>query len=59
MDNFLQSKNFINETAASDSNLKNMILQKNVEELTKQLYVAYMRIEELNLELANLKQKQK
>ncbi len=59
MDNFLQSKNFINETAASDLNLKNMLLEKNVAELTKQLYDAYKRIEEISLELAELKQKQK
>lgn len=59
MDSFSQSKYFINESAASDLNLKNMMLEKNVAELTKQLYDAYKRIKELNQEIAELKQKQK
>ena len=59
MSSFNQSQYFIAESAATELNLKAMVLEKNVADLQKQLYDAYKRIEELNQEIAELKQKQK
>lgn len=59
MDNnsFNQSRFFIKESEATELSIQKMTLEKNVADLTKQLYEAYKRIEELNQEIRELKEK--